>query len=245
MALSKFVHGHTLTVPGLSPSSVTVKLDTTGQHTFSWYVPIALEDAFDQPLPPGSLNLYLFPTVTLDDGSMITPEGPRLDALKALLKAMVVDDDCTFATKPDEVGATIHAIVVANTEESCKMSEALFEANPKLYCPGPRQPSRGLPSLCGRVVPPHLLRQPPRGPRIELMMSHLTWMSHWPVNLAGVFFEEMPMKQCSGGTALSYALCFSLKGGSDARYRSYYSQRQGDGVPDQRLLTYSRSGTLA
>ena len=100
MALSKFVHGHTLTVPGLSPSSVTVKLDTTGQHTFSWYVPIALEDAFDQPLPPGSLNLYLFPTVTLDDGSMITPEGPRLDALKALLKAMVVDDDCTFATKP-------------------------------------------------------------------------------------------------------------------------------------------------
>ena len=130
-----FTYTQTLDVPGLEPSQITVVLDTSGQHTLSWNTSFGLAEAdLKSTLPAGSCNLYLFPQVQrggeMGEEAQIDPSPEQLCALRLLIIKMC---SCELGWKPDQVGAfAMHAIVVANTDQSVDLAEAIFVAEPKL-----------------------------------------------------------------------------------------------------------------
>lgn len=117
----------TVATPNLSSESVTLTLDTTGQHTLSWTEPLTLKGGNDT-LPAGSCNLYLFPAV---DGKPVS--GGILAVLKEVVLAAATDKSSKLFDEPDAVGAyPIHAVTVANTDDAIVMSGMLLDAKPEL-----------------------------------------------------------------------------------------------------------------
>ena len=202
----------------LEPPGIPVTLDTTGQHTLSWKVPISLKDGPDEPIEPGSCNLYLFPAVVLASGKKLSPSARQLEALQALLVAVFgTDAACEFAKQPDAVGAfPIHAVTVANTEEAIKMAELLFMSNPDLLKQVHTKHRAGFPLFTGESSL-HICcvnrREALLCKLIDLMMDRFTAEEARALlgsQAGGVFFNEMPMRNY-GGTPLAYALCFDLR----------------------------------
>jgi len=117
-------------------SPVNVTLDTSGQCTLKWgLIEMRMsEGTLPIKLPAGECNLYTFPAAVLD-GSPTTLSGPHLDALGELLVALAIDPSTAdMMLTPDAVGAyPIHALLVANTEQSLKLAMRLFQSEPGAF----------------------------------------------------------------------------------------------------------------
>ena len=215
-----FITPCTISAPGLQPNSFQIFLDTIGQHTISWACDLTLKGAkgsAEATLPPGSCNLYLFPTVTLTTGEIIKPDGKKFDALKELCVSMATDPQCDFFQTPDVVGAyPMHAILVANTDPALEAIEAIFKAAPKLLSQVHTDHRAGFPlfngesclHICAVNCREELLctlltlvvEQLPKKDAIELLSKQCS----------GVFFLDLPMRNY-GSTVLSYACVFGLR----------------------------------
>ena len=198
--------------PEFTTASVTVTLDTTGQHTLSWNEALALQSTPDEQLPPGACNLYLFPAV---DG---TPtNGKLLEVLKSLLLAIATDESCNFFDLPDAVGAfPIHAVTVANTDQAVIMSQELVSARPNLLTQVHAKHRAGFPLFTGESCL-HICAVNKREDLLLRMVSIAAEKlskdeasALFQSQAEGVFFNEMPMR-FYGGTPLSYACVFDLR----------------------------------
>ena len=145
--VSEFVHIYTVAIPSVEPEQITLTLDTSGQHTVTWSVPFAAKDSLAEKVPAGSCNLYLYPALV--DGAIGPLSAQQVQALQTLLVGMV-DAASTLWQVPDVVGAyPIHAVVVANTLEALALSEAMFEANPRLLTQVHAKHRAGFPLFTG------------------------------------------------------------------------------------------------
>ena len=192
---------------------VRVTLDTSGQHTLKWAgIEMRLADSTHVKLPPGECNLYLFPAAVLE-GRPATLVGKNLEAMSELLLALATDPSTAdMMLTPDAVGAyPIHALLVANTEQSCKLSMRLFHAEPGLmiqpHATGPFIGENCLHVVAANSHESELVEM------LELAISRLPrdMVEHMlTAQTEGVFFNESPMR-FYGGTPLGYACCFCLK----------------------------------
>lgn len=192
--------------------SVTLTLDTTGQHTLSWDIELTLKASPTVVLPPGACNLYLFPAV---DGKPVSDRP--LAVLNQLLLAIVLDKACTFFDRSDEVGAfPIHAITVANTDDAVALSGELVTARPSLLTQVHVNHRAGFPLFAGESCL-HIcavnVREALFCKMIDLTVSQLPKeqaVALYESQAAGVFFDELPMR-FYGGSPLAYACCFQLR----------------------------------
>lgn len=230
------VHTCEIVVDSLEPKAIQVTLDTSGQHTLSWSVPVRMRgepDTASSTLPIGTCNLYLFPSftprVTKTDArvdetipslaqSKVSPTPPQLAALRAIFVGLAADPSCDLCSQPDSVGAfPIHAITVANTDDSVSLAEAMIDARPRLLLQGHVMlRANNLPLFTGETSL-HICcvnrREATLCRFIDLIMERLTREEARTLLLcqaSGVFFQVMPMRNF-GGTPLTYACCFELR----------------------------------
>ena len=83
----------------------------------------------------GECNLYLYPTCTIS-GVSERLSGDKLTALNELVVSLATDAGNDLMLTPDAVGAyPIHALLVANSQESIALAMKLFKAEPGLMLP--------------------------------------------------------------------------------------------------------------
>lgn len=124
--------------------SVPVHLDTSGQHTLRWEIPIELPQRVDgKPavLPPGSLNLYRYPRAFYDHlrkGKASVPSVPELYVIEKILYALITTGSAderhtAFAHRRDGAGATpLHALLVSNTKIALDLCLRVYQKHPTL-----------------------------------------------------------------------------------------------------------------
>ena len=216
------IHLCEVAVETLEPKSVFLTLDTSGQHTLSWDVPLRLSSepsTKSSTLPAGSCNLYLFPSFKPEgESSPCKPTPAQLGALRALFVGMASHEGCELCAKPDSVGAfPIHAITVANTDEAVSLAEAMVVARPSLLLqPHVKVRANGLALFTGETTL-HIAcvnrREALLCRLLDVMMERLPREDARSLLLcqaSGAFFHVMPMRTF-GGTPLAYACCFELR----------------------------------
>lgn len=207
----------TLSVPGLNPEAIEVKLDIATQHTLSWDSALADGATGVELIGAGSCCLYVYPTVTdAISGVSAVASGPSLEALDRLITE-IVKGESGFDEATDEVGAYMqHAITVANTDAALGLVESLFRAKPRLLRQVHARHRLGFPLFTGESSL-HILavnrRESLLRTLIELAVSRLSRAEAtelFTTQATGVFFEDPPM--CFyGGTPLAYACAFELR----------------------------------
>lgn len=191
---------------------ISVTLETAGQHTLKWNdLEFFVEDGKSVKIEAGECNMYLFPSATIG-GQSVKLMGEQLQALSEVLVALATDSTNDMMLTPDVVGAyPIHALLVANTEQSILLAMRLFKAEPGLmlqtHGPGPFYGENCMhciavnsheEELCEMIA---LATKKLPKDSVEILLTAQT---------EGVFFNDAPMN-FYGGTPLSYASVFCLK----------------------------------
>ena len=195
-----------------SKQPVSVTLETAGQCTIKWNdLDFFVEDGKSVKIAGGECNMYLFPGATID-GQPVKLMGEQLQALTEVLVALATDSTNDMMLTPDVVGAyPIHALLVANTEQSLLLAMRLFKAEPGLmlqtHAPGPFYGENCMhciavnsheDELCEMLA---LASKKLPKDSVEILLTAQT---------EGAFFMAAPMN-FYGGTPLSYASVFGLK----------------------------------
>ena len=122
----------------LTRTSWQLEHATLGPHTLSWTEPICTPRG--EKLPPGSLNMYLYPMVSfydgpVADGKMLSPmevTGELLSALDWVVKRSATEPQRTFWRRDSSGGFPIHALLIANNTAALDLVKAIFTSTPLL-----------------------------------------------------------------------------------------------------------------
>ena len=221
--------------------SVQLHLQSTGQQTMIFTKSVALKDFLPSTavatiaatygadvsettvLPAMTANLYLYPKVAVEGGSMRVLTPPEQEGFLQLLLLLLADGEASaLFQRSDAVGAApLHALLVANTPQALELSMSLIWAQPTLLLQvhaqwGPFDGESVLHVLAanqqeGLLVDGLPARSIPGVLEIALTkLSKSQYQELWLSLARGPFFTAMPMRHF-GGSALGYLSCFGMK----------------------------------
>lgn len=198
----------------VTPISVTVRLGYGGQHTLRW-------DSAVERLPPGTCNLYAFPSYTPAASSdPVVASGSELATLRSLVRGLATakavearaGDPSDAMKVADSSGARlVHGLLIANNADAVTLAVEMLELRPALlpiaHVEGPFEGENCLHVLAVNRRQGEMLRL------LALATAHLDDEGLRQLLLTpatGSFFTSEPMRSY-GGTAFGYACAFRAK----------------------------------